>query len=47
MNKEAAEAMGSRSLAANIGIAFDIVLRTDASAALGSVSKRMRYEIGN
>ena len=39
MNKEAAEAMGIWSLAPDTGITFDLLLRTDASAALGVVNK--------
>ena len=39
MNKGAAEAMDIKSLVADVGIAFDIVLRTDASAALWVVSR--------
>ena len=38
MNKGAAEAMDIKSLVADVGIAFDIVLRTDASAALWVVN---------
>ena len=40
MNKGAAEAMGIRSLAADMGITFDILLRTDPSAGLVSVNRR-------
>ena len=40
MNKGAAEAMGIMSFAADMGITFDIMLRTDASAALGVVNRR-------
>ena len=38
MNKGAIH--GNKSLAAHVGITFDIVLRTDASAALGVVNRR-------
>ena len=40
MNTGAAEVMGIRSLAADSGITFDFVLRTDASPALGVVHRR-------
>ena len=40
MNKGAAEAMGVRSLGRDIGMEFEIVLRTDASAAIGMISRR-------
>ena len=38
MNQGASEAMDIKSLVADVGIAFDIVFRTDASAALWVVS---------
>ena len=39
MNEWAAEAMEIRCMAADIGITFNILLRTDASAALGVVNR--------
>ena len=40
MHKGAAEAPGTRSLAADTGITFDILRRTDAGTALGVVNRR-------
>ena len=44
MNKRCSRSMRLRSLAADVGVTLDSVLRTDASAAMGVVNWR---DVGN